>query len=260
MDRTHELMTAIADRFEAQLDEMVEEADRLVFDATPALGADPAIASEVSASNRANFHRFATVARYAGDRPPADVPPEALDVARTLVRRGIQSDAIYAGYRRGQQIGWQCWMACAEAVVEAREELVAVLDLSVRLVFEYLDAVLGSVIAAMDREREEVLGGALARRTETLRLILDGAPLDAQTAGRRLRYDLARHHTAAILWAEGAAQGALESAAEALALAAGARRPLSMPAGTTTLWAWIGSDAGLPSGDLRAALAGTDVR
>src|SRR3954451_6462260 len=254
MDRTHELMTAIADRFEAQLDEMVEEADRLVFDATPALGADPAIASEVSASNRANFHRFATVARYAGDRPPADVPPEALDVARTLVRRGIQSDAIYAGYRRGQQIGWQCWMACAEAVVEAREELVAVLDLSVRLVFEYLDAVLGRVIEEMDREREEVLGGALARRTETVRLILDGAPLDEQPASRRLRYDLARHHTAVVLWARppGVPQGALESSAEALARAAAARRPLVVPAGTTSLWAWIGSEASL--GDLGAAL------
>ena len=161
--------------------------DTVVIDALPALGADPAIAAEVHATNLANLRRFLFVARHAADPPPPDVPPEALDIARTLVRRGIESDVAYQGYRRGQQVAWQRWMACAEEVVGPGERLAPVLDESLQLMFDYIDQVLGRVIAEMQREREEVIGGALARRTETVRLILDGAALDVNAASGRLR-------------------------------------------------------------------------
>jgi DNA-binding PucR family transcriptional regulator len=254
-------MAAIAERLEEDIDEVVAAMDAAVIAGMPVLGSDPAIAAEVSASNRANVRRFLAVARRADDPPPPDVPLEALDAARTFVRRGIETDAAYQSYRRGQQVAWQRWMACAEQVVGPGAELVSVLDLSLGLLFEYADQALGRVIAEMQREREAVLGGALARRTETVRLILDGAPLDADAASRRLRYDLARHHTALVLWAEpsGVMQGALESAALALARAAGARQPLMLPAATTTLWAWIGTGGDLDASDLRAALAESDA-
>ena len=176
---TFELIAAIADRLEAESDAIVAEMDAAVIAALPEFGADPAIAAELTATNRANLRRFVTVARHAADRPPPDVPPEALDIARTLVRRGISSDAAYQGYRSGQQVAWRRWMEYAEEVVGPSEMLVPVLDESLRLLFDYVDQVLGRVIAEMQREREEVLGGALARRTETVRLILDGAALDA---------------------------------------------------------------------------------
>ena len=255
-----ELIAAIADRLAMDSDAIVAEMDAAVIAALPQFGADPAIATELSATNRANLRRFLTVARHAGDRPPTDVPPEALDIARTLVRRGIDSDAAYQGYRRGQEVAWQRWMACAEEVVGPGEQLVPVLDESLRLLFDYIDRVLGRVIAEMQREREAVLGGALARRTETVRLILDGAALDAQSASSRLGYELARHHTAIIVWAEdAAAPSALESTALTLTQAAGARRPLTVPAGTNTLWAWIGTDAAVAASDLRAAVSESDA-
>ena len=254
-----ELIAAIADRLATDSDAIVAEMDAAVIAALPQFGADPAIAAELSATNRANLRRFLTVARHAGDRPPVEVPPEALDIARTLVRRGIESDAAYQGYRRGQEVAWQRWMACAEEVV-GPGELVPVLDESLRLLFDYIDRVLGRVIAEMQREREAVLGGALARRTETVRLILDGAALDTQAASSRLGYELARHHTAIIVWAEdAAAPSALESAALTLTQAAGARRPLTVPAGTNTLWAWIGTDAAVPASELRAAVSESDA-
>ena len=261
MPNTFELIAAIADRFEAEAGAIVAEMDAAVIAALPAFGGDPAIAAELSATNRANLCRFLTVARHAGDRPPADVPPEALDIARTLVRRGIESDAAYQGYRRGQQVAWRRWMVCAEEVVGPGEELVPVLDESLRLLFDYVDRVLGRVIAEMQREREEVLGGALARRTETVRLILDGAALDRPAASSRLGYELARDHTAIIVWAESAAAapGALESAALTLAHAAGALRPLTMPAGTNTLWAWIATDSSVSASELRAGMSGSDA-
>jgi DNA-binding PucR family transcriptional regulator len=49
----------------------------------------------------------------------------------------------------------------------------------------------------------------------------------------------------------------LESAAHLLARAAATRRPLTLAAGTSTLWIWLGSEGEPTTADLRAAL--TDV-
>jgi DNA-binding PucR family transcriptional regulator len=257
---TYELLTEIADRLEADLDSVVAEMDAVIIGRVPALRTDAAIAAETSASTRANVRRFLAVARRANDPPPPDVPPEALDVARTVVRRGIDTDAIYQAYRRGQQILWRRWMLEAEQVAGSGTELAAVLNVSLDLLFYYADEVLGRVIAAAQHEREQVIGGALARRTEVIRLILDGAPLETATASRRLGHDLGRLHTALVLWTETAEvrQGALEATALALAHAAGARRPLTLTAGMTTLWAWISSDAPPPLGDVTRGLPDSD--
>src|SRR5436309_528140 len=96
-----DLMAEIADRIEADLDDVVADMDATIIAAIPALSADPAIAAEASASSRANVRRYLAVARRAADPPPPDVPPEALDFARTVVRRGIESDVAYQGYRQG---------------------------------------------------------------------------------------------------------------------------------------------------------------
>jgi DNA-binding PucR family transcriptional regulator len=247
--RTFELLAQIADRVEADLDDVIAAMDAAIMATVPALAADAAIAAEASASSRANVRRFLAVARQAADPPPPDVPPEALDFARTVVRRGIESDAIYQGYRQGQQTFWRRWMVAAEDAATSGADLAGVLNVSLDLLFRYVDAVLGRVIAEMQREREQVLGGVLARRAETIRLILDGAPLDPAVAGRRLQYDLGRQHTALVIWSESpeTTEGALEAAALAVARAAGARRPLLLTPGVTVVWAWIGSDGAVPA-------------
>jgi hypothetical protein len=242
--RTAALMRAVADRMLASEDDIAREMDDAAFELVPALDADAAIAAEVSASNRANLHRVLTVARHADALAPApaDVPPEALDIARTLARRGIEVGAIFQGYRGGQQVAWRRWLEAASAVVGPGPELTVVLDASLTLIFAYVDDVLRRVIAEAQREREEILGGALARRTETARLLLEDSPIGEATASRQLGYDLSRRHTGMVLWAEapGVPQGGLESAAGILARAAGAGRPLTMAAGTSTLWVWMG--------------------
>ena len=253
-----ELVGEIADLMLADLEQLGAEMDAAIVQASPMLGADAAITAEMSASNRANVRRLLTaLARRDGRPPPADVPPQALDVARTVVRRGIDNEALFQAYRRGQNVAWQQWLAYAARVVPAGPELVQVLESSSRVMFEYVDQALAHVLAEAQHEREEVLGGALARRTEAVRLILDGAPIDRQHASSRLGYELARRHTALVLWAEpvGDVQGALESAATTLAWAAGAHRPLTLPAGTATLWAWLGTHRDPEPEALRNAIA-----
>jgi DNA-binding PucR family transcriptional regulator len=254
--RTFELMAAIADRLALEFEETVAAMDAAVIEVVPEFGADAAIAAEVTSTNRGNWQRFLAVARQAHSPLSDAVPPEALDAARTVVRRGIDLDRIYEGYRRGHQVGLERWLACAYEIVEPGPELIGVTELTLSLAFRYIDQILGRVLAEAQREREEVIGGALARRTETIRLILDGAPIDPTAASRRLGYELDRRHTAVVLWAESAVapHGALESAAVLLAQAAGSQRPLTLPAGTTTLWAWIGTSGEPAIEDLRSAI------
>jgi DNA-binding PucR family transcriptional regulator len=252
-----DLIGDIADLMLVDLDQLGDDMDAAIVGASPALGADAAIEAEVSASTRANVRRLMTaLARRDGRPPPSDVPPEALDIARTVVRRGIDPEMLFEAYRRGQNVAWQRWLTYAARVVPPGPELIEVLENSSRLIFEYVDQALARVLVEARREREEVLGGALARRTEAVRLILDGAPIDERRASERLGYELARRHTALVLWAEpaGDVQGALESAATGLAKAAGANRPLTLPAGTSTLWAWLGTDDEPETDAFRAAI------
>jgi DNA-binding PucR family transcriptional regulator len=253
-----DLVGDVAELVLADLEQLGADMDAAVLQASPVLGADAAITAEMSASNRANIRRLMTaLVRRDGRPPPSDVPPEALDVARTVVRRGIDLEVLFQAYRRGQNVAFQRWMGYAARVVPPGPELMQILEASSQLIFEYVDQAVARVLAEAQREREEILGGALARRTEAVRLILDGAPIDRQRASERLGYELARRHTALVLWAEpaGEVQGALESAATALARAVGAHRPLSLPASTSTLWAWLGTDHDPEPDGLRDAIA-----
>ena len=261
--RTYELIAAIADRLTLEADETVAAMDAAVIEVVPEFGADAAITAELTATNRGNWQRFLAVARQAQSPLSDAIPPEVLDAARTVVRRGIDLARIYEGYRRGQQVGLERWLACAYEIVEP-PELIGVTELSLSLAFRFIDQTLGRMLAEAQREREEVIGGALARRTETIRLILDGAPIDPTAASRRLGYELDRRHTAVVVWAESAVapHGALESTAVLLAQAAGSQRPLTLPAGTTTLWAWIGTATEPVLENLRSAIgrSADDVR
>ncbi len=253
---TAALMVAVADRLEAEIDVTVADMVDAILVAEPTLGADPALVAEVRASSLANVRRYLVVARRADGITPADAPLEALDVARSFVRRGIETDVMYQAYRHGQQVLWRRWMETAETIATGAD-LAAVLNPSLDLLFTYVDSVLGRTIAEMQRERERVLGGALARRAEAIRLVLDGAPIDAGTAGARLGYDLRRDHTALVLWGDKeVTSAALEAAAATVARAVGVRLPLMLSPTSSVLWAWVGSDGPVDLAGAASAVPG----
>ena len=249
------LISRVAERMLTLEDEIADAMDAGVFEHAPVLESDPVLRAETRASNRANLRRFLTLAQNIDDPKPPDVPPEALDVVRTLVRRGIDLEAIFQGYRAGQQVAWQRFLESAVVATDGAD-LPAVLERSTALLFKYVDDTLARVLAEAQHEREEILSGAHAARVSTARLILDDAPIDDATASRRLGYELSRHHTCVVLWAEPpeVAQGALESAALLMSRAVDARRPFLMTAGTSTLWAWIGGTSTPSATALRGAL------
>jgi DNA-binding PucR family transcriptional regulator len=246
----------IAERMAEESDALVDEIMEAIFAASPELADDPVLAARTRASTAANARRWIAATADEPDRPVSiDAPPEALDLARDFARRGMDRDALFTSYRTGQNVAWTRAMRAAREAGLDGEELVAVLDVLSRSMFGFVDGVLSVVIRQIERERGDLVSGALTRQLETTNLILDGAPITEQAASSRLGHELAREHTALVLWGEpgGMEQGELEEAAAAVARRLDAGRPFSVPSGTSALWAWISGPAPHPD-ELTAAL------
>ena len=255
-----ERIREIAQRQLDRLDELTATAQAAVVRVAPLLAEDPALYAESLASTRANTARFLMLmASHPLEPIPSDPPPEAVDIARSVMRRGADTEMVVLTYRAGQNVFWESWIDAAAELVPDRDELVEVLRVSSVLVPAYIDGVLATVLTRAEEEREELLRGGLARRAETVRMILDDVPIAEQRAGERLGYELSQTHTCVVLWSEDAVeQGTLDRAAHALAHAVGARRPLVLPATVAAVWAWIGT-AGEPDlAQLRAAMEDVD--
>jgi DNA-binding PucR family transcriptional regulator len=255
-----ERIREIAQRQLDRLDDLTAAVQAAVVHVAPLLAEDPALYAESLASTRANNLRFLTLmVSNPGEPAPSDPPPEAVDIARSVMRRGADTEMVVRTYRAGQNASWQIWLDTAAELVADRDELVEVLRLSSTLIFGYVDGVLARVLARAEEEREELLRGGLARRAETVRMILDDVPIDQRRAGERLGYQLSQTHTCMVLWSEEATeQGALDRAARALGRAVGARQPLVLPASVTAVWAWIGTPHEPDLAQLRAAMDHVD--
>jgi DNA-binding PucR family transcriptional regulator len=261
--RVAELIRAAAARLLEDPGDAPDEIDAAVLaGAPPALRADPALIAEVSASNRANlFHWITANLREPGAPVPPNLAPESLAIARDLVRRGLD-EASLNSYRTGQNAAWRRWMATAFELTSDADELRELLEVSARSIFTFVDETLAAITAQIERERDQLTRGTHAQRLEVVNLILEGAPITAGRASARLAYELGRWHTAAVLWSDGGPpdQGQLEGAADALARAAGARRPFTVVASASALWAWLGTPDAPDLTAVRAAAPPHGVR
>jgi DNA-binding PucR family transcriptional regulator len=252
-----ELITAAVERYVAELDGLVDEMASAAIAAAPALASDAALEESVRASVRAMTLRWVDSERRRPGQPvPVDVPPAAIDVARDLIRHGVDYQHLLTGYRAAQNVGCRRWLlAAAEAAPP--EEVVAVADFGLLAIYNWVDGALESINRQIERERGDLMGGVLCRRLETVTLIVDGAPIREDVARQRLGYDLSAWHTGMVLWSASAdhEQGLLETTARLVALGAGLRPPLILPASTTTTWVWMSSDHRLDVGLLREAMA-----
>jgi DNA-binding PucR family transcriptional regulator len=246
----------------ALLDEpaaLFAQVDDAVLGATPSrLSSDPAITAATVATNHANILHWANAnVRRPGAHVPANLSPAVLDLARDIVRRGLD-DTTLNTYRIGQNVAWQAWMSLAFTLTDDPAELRELLDVTARSIFAFVDETVEGIQELIDREREQLTGGTHAERLETVNLILEGAPITSARAGARLRYELSGRHTAAVAWSDHDLRdaGALEQAAGALARSAGARRAFTVAATTRSLWAWYVGDRAPDLDAVRAHLDG----
>lgn len=236
----------IAARFEIQLDAVCDEVDNAIVRAVPQTAADPAIREDMRMSTHSNVRRALLAMRRHAEIVPPRVPTEAMEIVVGMVRRGIGRDAISEAYRLGQQVVWRRWMLITSEVVDRPDDVVDVLAVSLDALFRYVDQVVVSVAMAFDRELDEAAASAPARRAETVRLLLAGAPISEQQVRRRLDYDLAQHNTAFVVWSRTAHRpGALEAASRALARAVHTGPPLLVEVDEHTQWGWLASPRAL---------------
>jgi DNA-binding PucR family transcriptional regulator len=216
---------------------------------------DPVLAAAVRRNNRANLVHWADAnVRDPGARVPPNIAPDALTLARDLVRRGLDVDALH-GYRVGQNVSWRRWMTLAFELTSDPDELRELLDVTARSIFTFVDETLAGIAEQIERERDELTRGTHAERFEVVSLILEGAPIGAERASTRLNYALDRAHTAAIVWGDrpDVDPAVLEEAAEAVGRAASAR-PLTVVASASALWVWVAGADGPDVGALELAL------
>ncbi|MDF2583388.1 MAG: transcriptional regulator [Mycobacterium sp.] len=239
--------------------EWLDELDRAVLAASPAIAADPELAAAVSRSNRANLFFWATAnVRDPGAPVPPNSGPEPLSIARELVRRGVNVFPLDA-YRVGEGVAWRRLMEIAFALTSDAAELHELLQACSRSISAFVDATLIGIATQIELERHELTHGSHAERRETIALLLDGAPIPRARAEQRLGYALTGSHTAAVIWTDNhdGDLTRLDRAAESIARAGGGR-PLSVLASSATRWVWTPGEVDLDG--LEASAGGTDIR
>ncbi|MEY9936631.1 PucR family transcriptional regulator [Streptacidiphilus sp. MAP5-3] len=216
------------------------------------LADDPALRAATRASNRSNLLFWAAANVQApGARVKANVDASQVNIARDLVRRGLNETALDA-YRAGQAVALRRWTEICFALTTDHDELRELLDVSSRSIAAFVDDTIAGIAEQIARERQELTSGSHAERLETVSLILDGAPIPVGRAEQRLGYRLAGEHTAAVVWSEGpdAELADLDRAAELVAGhgaghvaghpgVGGDPRPLTVLAGAGTRWVWV---------------------
>jgi DNA-binding PucR family transcriptional regulator len=182
------------------------------------------------------------------------VPPAALTLATTLVRRGVDPGDLVHAYLVGQNELWRAWLEELGRRLATGPELMAALEESSTRIFSRADYLVAEMIRHADHERARLMGGALARRGMLVRSLLGGDEPDAEEASRALGYDVERWVLAAVLW--GADEDELEAHAALAARAAGSPRALTFAPGERSLWAWVGTAERPDLDRVAAALAG----
>jgi hypothetical protein len=184
-------------------------------------------------------------------RPPseAEPPPAAVEYARDFVRRGVPIDRLLRAYHVGQATFFEIWVADVRAEIADPVALAQAIEEGATWTFEYLQSLTRDLIRRYADERERWVRSAAAIRAETVRDLVDGNGVNAETASRRLRYDLDREHLAYVLWTDEQDDrrtdiGSLERHASRLAADLGPGAGLVVPLGEHVVAGWVGAPAG----------------
>lgn len=225
--------------------ELVDECVVYIQELQPELGTDAELAAGLQSSAYDNFEQIFAMLASGTPVLEARAPAGAIDYAEIMVKRGQPLQTLLRAYRLGTMYFWRLWRREIVARLEDPSDLMAAVDHSMQFVFDYVDAVAEEVTEEYAIQRERWARSAAALRHETVERLLTGEGIDLDVAAQRLGYDLRRRHLGLVLWTtpEHEAEDVihrLEEGALRLAATMGAPRPLLVPDGRTTLWAWIG--------------------
>jgi len=225
---------------------VIEEITDAIVRELPAFGRDSELAAAVRDSVDDNARLFIAMVERGVDPASAEPPAMAGAFIRMVVHRGIPVDALTQTYRTAHGAFWRTWVSELRAAISDPNELATALEQGSGYMFTFIDTLTASAQRLYAEERARWIRSADAVRAQTVRELLDGLPIDAAAAGRRLRHALDREHLAIVAWSTDGGVGAasLEPALRALVEPLGAGQPLTTVLGTGLLAGWVGSRNG----------------
>lgn len=207
----------------------------------PEFSGDDELRAETRASTEGNIGQVLRLLKSGSDAEALVVPPEAIELMRGLVRRGITVAALLRTYRLGHAWLWDRWSQALKDRIDEQDELEAARDVSSAFMFAYVDRVSDILVEEYGTERERVVRGVAQLRADTVRTVLAGDALDEEVAVSRLGYELRRQHLALRVWSASNEIRGLGRAATEAAGVLGPGEPLIIESGVTTLDVWWGS-------------------
>jgi hypothetical protein len=248
---------AVSTLASAETDRIAGLLNAEIAGSVPLARQDPDVRAALDASTRAQLRAFITHVLNPGTITP---PPEAFVLARLIAVRGGELDALLAIYRSGQQaaLHWVTGVGVESGL--PGEVMARVMVVLWGHAIDWFARSVELLIGAYGEERERWLRSALTRRTQLVEALVRGDAVDVDEASQHLGHALRRHQTGLVLWLDGPhsesdPSGRLEALAFRIATAAGAARPLLVPAGPDVVWAWLATDRGMPLAPVLAGLA-----
>ena len=160
-----------------------------------------------------------------------EVPALAVEEARLSAGFGIDLGPFLLGYRVTHRLILDDAIRIATERIADDDLRAAVLRVTSRWLFAYIDWMTARVTDVYERERDLLVRDRERRRRQLVRDLLDGQPIDAG----QLRYELDQDHLALIAWGD-EPERSLGALGDATGLA------LLKVAGTdTTAWGWLGA-------------------
>jgi len=241
---------ALAGELVARTPELARGMAVHLYAAIPELNAsdDEELRTELLRSTEANIGQVLGLLARGASTDDVVVPHGALEFLRGNVRRGIPLAALLRSYRLGHAWLWERWSQALSERIEDSDELAAGQDQTSAFMFAYVDKVSDLLVEEFGTERDRMMRSASQLRTETVRTILAGEPIDEEVASRRLGYQLGRDHIALRIAGTGSEIRGLERAVDEAAAAVGTGQPLVVASGAARFDVWCGS-FGAPATD-----------
>jgi PucR C-terminal helix-turn-helix domain/GGDEF-like domain len=232
-----------------------ELSDRIVSDIRaemPELFPDAQTIQEALGSTEESLRLLAQIIQVAADPKQAELPPSTLAIARSAVWRHVPLADHMRFYRLAQDQVWRWLLSRITAASRDAVDQATALELTTGWLFAFVDRAMTRANQAYEIERETWMRGAAAARAAAIEDILYDRERDSQTASKRLRYDVARHHIGVIAWVDqipdtGDALSILSAAVADLARSLTAETTITHPSGSLAVAAWLSGRRGFPT-------------
>ncbi|MBJ8345982.1 helix-turn-helix domain-containing protein [Antrihabitans sp. YC2-6] len=234
----------------------------MIIESVPEL-ADEELVRDLRASTTAQLRVF--LAGLVENDIPVPPPAEARALARTIARRGLDLRVLMQVYRAGQHAAIRY---LSQTVAEQELDQDFERALTSRMYTQatmWMGISLEELTDTYTEEREIGLRDVFTRRSETVRAILGGDPIEPDAASVQVSYRLSGRHLGFVLWTDGPGEedviGVLDRFAHRIAAALGSAKALTVPSGARGMWAWLqaGSVADLGKLDALRADAAKDA-